>query len=129
LHTVKILIAITAIAALIIGASLFEGRLLRNDANNLGEKISTIEKSTKQEDWSMAEKNLNSVIDEWPKVENKWSVILDHAEIDNIEDALIKVAAFIKAKDSTSALAELASLKNFINHIPEKEAFNLKNIF
>lgn len=125
----KILVTIAVIVALILGASLFERRLLNNDAQNLEAKIINVENSTKKEDWEMAETNLSSVLDEWPKVENKWSVLLDHAEIDNIEDALIKVDAYIKAKDASSALAELASLKNFIKHIPKKEAFSIKNVF
>lgn len=129
MHTAKILISIIIITALIIGASIFANRILINDAQSLEDKISHVQSSTEKEDWSTAETGLTSILDEWPKVESKWAVLLDHAEIDNIEDALIKVNEYIKAKDSSSALAELASLKNFINHIPKKEAFSLKNIF
>lgn len=125
----RILITIAVIIVLIFGAAFFESLLLKNDAKNLEAKIINVEDSTKKEDWKMAETNLSSVLDEWPKVESKWSVLLDHAEIDNIEDALIKVDSYIKAKDASSALAELASLKNFINHIPKKEAFSIKNVF
>lgn len=129
MQTAKIIISIVAIFTVIISASFFANHLLINDAQRLDEKISHVEASTREEDWSTAETGLTSILDEWPKVEDKWSLLLDHAEIDNIEDTLIKVAAYIKVKDTSSALAELASLKNYINHIPKKESFNLKNIF
>jgi len=129
LHTAKVLTTIAAISVFIIGTSTYANRILKNDAQSLEEKINHVQVSTKNEDWNTAESGLTSILEEWPKVEGKWSILLDHAEIDNIEDALIKVAEYIKAKDSSSALAELASLKNFISHIPKKEAFSIKNIF
>jgi len=129
LHTAKVLTTIAAISVFIIGTSTYANRILKNDAQSLEEKINHVQVSTKNEDWNTAESGLTSILEEWPKVEGKWSILLDHAEIDNIEDALIKVAEYIKAKDSSSALAELASLKNFIGHIPKKEAFSIKNIF
>lgn len=129
MHTAKILISIAVIVALILGLAFFTNYLLLSDAHSLEEKIKHVESNTKEENWERAEKDLGSILKEWPTVENKWALLLDHAEIDNIEDALTKVAEYIKAKDVPLALAELASLKNYINHIPEKESLNLKNVF
>lgn len=129
MQTAKILISITAIAALIIGAGFFTNHILFNDAHRLEEKIVTVEDNMKEEAWEKAQSGVTSILNEWPTIESKWTLLLDHAEIDNIEDALTKVAEYIKAKDAALALAELASLRNYINHIPEKESLNLKNIF
>lgn len=129
MHTAKILISITVIVALILGTAYFSNRILISDAHSLEDKIVSVEANMKKEDWEKAQSGFTSILNEWPKVENKWALLIDHAEIDNIEDALTKVAEYIKAKDSSLALAELATLKNYITHIPEKESLNIKNIF
>ena len=129
MHTAKILISITVILAMILSASIFTNRILSKDANSLEEKISAVEADTEKENWETAQTGLATILKEWPKVENKWALLLDHAEIDNIDEALTKVSKYIKAKDVPLALAELASLKKYINHIPEKESLDLKNIF
>ncbi len=129
MHTAKVLILITAIVALILGAAFFTNRILLSDAHSLEEKIVTVEANMKEEDWEKAQSVLASILSEWPTVESKWALLIDHAEIDNIEDALTKVAEYIKAKEASLALAELSTLKNYITHIPEKESLNIENIF
>ena len=129
MHTAKILLSIAAIIALIFGAAFYTNGILLKDAHSLEEKIVNVEADMKKEDWVMAQSGLASILNEWPAVENKWALLIDHAEIDNIEDALTKVAEYIKVKDASLALAELATLKNYITHIPEKESLNLKNVF
>jgi len=129
LNTLKIIISITTIGAFIFVSSFFTNRLLQNDAHILEEKINSVKISTKNKNWETAETEIDSVLKKWPTVESKWALLLDHAEIDNIEEALTKVSEYIEAKNTPLALAELASLKNYINHIPKKESFNLKNIF
>lgn len=129
LHSAKIFISIFVIVSLILALAFFTNHFLLSDAQSLEGKISLVESNTKAENWERAEKELTKILKEWPTVENKWALLLDHAEIDNIEDALTRVAEYIKAKDVPLALAELASLKNYITHIPEKESLNLKNIF
>ena len=129
MHTAKILTLITSLVVLIFGTAFFTNRILFSDAHSLEEKIVTVEANMKKEDWIKAQSGFTSILDEWPAVESKWSLLIDHAEIDNIEDALTKVAEYIKSKNASLAFAELATLKNYIKHIPEKESLNIKNIF
>ncbi|NLL04213.1 MAG: DUF4363 family protein [Clostridiaceae bacterium] len=129
MYTVKNLALIAVILTLIFSGAFFTNRILLKDAHSLEEKIVTVETSINEKDWVKAQSGITSILNEWPAVENKWALLIDHAEIDNIEDALTKVAEYIKAKETAPSLAELATLKNYIVHIPEKEFLNLKNIF
>lgn len=129
MHTVKIMTIIAVILVLIFCASYFTNTTLSSHAQSLEEKISIVDTNTRKGNWDAAEAGLSAIEEEWPKVENIWAVLLDHVEIDNIDEALEKVSEYVKAKNTPLALAELATLKQYIKHIPDKESFNLKNIF
>jgi hypothetical protein len=128
LHTAKILIFIAAIIALIFGSSIFTNHLLSTHAQSLEEKILKVEAHTREQKWEAAQTELAAIEKEWPKVENTWTILLDHSEIDNIDESLSKVSEYIKAKSAPLALAELATLKRYVKHIPEKEALSIKNV-
>ena len=66
---------------------------------------------------------------EWEKINEKWSVIILHDEIDLIETALIKMKAEIKSGEIEDSMAEIDTSIFLLNHIKEKEKTSLKNIF
>ncbi|NLD47493.1 MAG: DUF4363 family protein [Clostridiaceae bacterium] len=108
---------------------MFTLSILSKNALDLEQQINEIESYTVNKDWSSAEESLSIIEENWNKVEKTWAVLLDHMEIDNIDISLIKMAEYIKTKDSALALAEISALKQYVKHIPEKESFNLKNLF
>ena len=128
MHTAKILLFMAAIIGLIFGSSIFTNRLLSNHAHSLEEKIIRVEANTREQKWDAAQTELTAIEKEWPKVENTWTVLLDHSEIDNIDESLSKVSEYVKAKSTPLALAELATLKRYVKHIPKKESFSIKNV-
>jgi hypothetical protein len=79
-------------------------------------------------DWGNAKARIASVNSDWKSTSKIWTALIDHIEIDNIDASLSKMEKYISVKDTSMALAEIATLQLFIRHIPEKEAFNLKNI-
>ena len=129
MHTAKILTSIIVIAALIIGLSAFSTHIFAKDAHSLEQKISSVESSTRSNDWESAQVGVSQILEEWPAVEDRWSLLLDHSEIDAIADILTRTDEYIKSNNSALALAELATLKKRITGIPDKEAFKLTNIF
>ncbi|MGE5458328.1 MAG: DUF4363 family protein, partial [Methanococcaceae archaeon] len=64
----------------------------------------------------------------WNHMKDKWALLLDHQEIDNINISLSKMKEYIKGKNKNDSLAEVSTLKLLFIHIPEKEAISLKNI-
>lgn len=128
MHSIKIITVIVGIFVLIVFASHYATSTLSEHAQSLEERIDNITINTEKNNWEAAESELSAIEEEWPKVENLWSALLDHEEIDHIDEALKKVSSYVKSKNAPFALAELSVLKQYIKHIPDKEAFNLKNI-
>ncbi|MFU0799628.1 MAG: DUF4363 domain-containing protein [Xylanivirga thermophila] len=103
---------------------------LKNNAESMAKDIDKLEAAIKDDNWDMASNILEDMHKEWKNVKNKWQMLINHQEIDNIESTLAKVESYVKAKENgkEDALAEIATLKLFLLHIPDKEALRITNI-
>ena len=122
-----ILLAVLCLFIIVIGsiASIY---YVNNEAEALHKQLNEIEQNIEDENWEKAYALFNSFNEKWTKIDHKWSMIIDHYEIDFINMNLGELEAFIKTKDKSSALAKMNSLQLLVKHIPEKEAPSLKNI-
>ncbi|GAE90014.1 DUF4363 family protein [Acetivibrio straminisolvens] len=128
MHSAKILTGLALLCVIIVGTSLYASSVFSRDAQMLEDWINAIEESIEKEDWTTAENNLTAVREEWDKVEKLWAVLLDHVEIDNIDTSLVRASEYVKSRNISMAMSEIAVLRNFIKHIPENQFFSLKNI-
>lgn len=121
------------LAAFMLGAIITSGLMAQNfysrSSKKLSEKISVLTHQVTAEDWDKAGSEIEDIEKMWSKTEKKWSVLIDHFEIDNIEMSLKRTKKYIESKDKTLSLAELEGLEFMISHIYKKEEFNLSNIF
>lgn len=114
--------------AFVIGISLYTLYTLHSSSKKLEDSVTCIENSTKTGNWNKVAEQLEVLKKDWDGTGRRWAMLIDHIEIDNIENSLIKMSEFIESRNSDFVLSEAASLKQYIRHIPEKEAFKLKNI-
>lgn len=128
MHTFKVSVIITVLLCIILVTGIIAYKTLSTTAEKMENHIVKIERSTTAQDWETAEKQISVAKNDWKDIEKVWSVLVDHFEIDNIDNTLSKIAKYIETKNVSMALAETATLRRYIKHIPEKEAFTLKNI-
>ena len=65
----------------------------------------------------------------WDDTKYKWAALIDHAEIDNIEETMHRIEMLIgDPEEKVELLSELNRLSFYLKHIPEREAFSLENI-
>lgn len=112
----------------IIAGSLATTYYIRHEAEQLHVKLIELEKLIDQEKWEQSSSNYKEFKKKWHQVDHKWSMLIDHYEIDYINMDLGELEAFIKTKSKSDALAKISSLQLLIKHIPEKEYPTLKNI-
>lgn len=129
MHSFKVITSIIVLLAVIIGASIFSSRILASSSEKLQQQISEIERNTSEGNWEKAEESITSVEKDWEKLEKTWAKLIDHMEIDQIDNTLSRLTKYIETQDKPLALAEAAALKKYIEHIPEKESLQLKNLF
>ena len=75
------------------------------------------------------DKNANDIYQKWREVSEKWSIIIDHQEIDLIEKALLAVKSTIETEEYNKSIQKIQESIYLIGHIKEKEELNIKNIF
>lgn len=102
---------------------------LDRSADFLNRKLSEIEPYLKSLNWNQTDIKLKSFTKDWERTKLYWAVIINHKEMDLIEEALLKTIQAVAGESYIDALINLSVLRNFIKHIPEKERFSIVNIF
>jgi len=123
----QMIFAIIFLIIIIIG-SLMSIQYISNQSETLQKQLIELEKHIDTEDWSQADTLYKSFKQKWVNIDHKWSMLIDHYEIDYINMDLGELEAYIKTQDKTNALAKISSLQLLVKHIPEKEYPSLKNI-
>ena len=122
---------IIIILIIIFGGALYTQKYLNNTVNVLVGKLEDLK--TAIEENKRGEEELNQKSDdiygEWEKINEKWSVIVLHDEIDLIETSLIRMKSKIKTGDIEGSVEDLDTSIFLVKHIREKEKTSLKNIF
>ena len=127
----KEIIIIISILIIIFAGSIITQMYLNKTSTLLIDKLENIKSDIENEkfDREKVSKNAEEMYSEWEKINEKWSVIILHDEIDLIETALIKMKAEIKSGEIEDSMAEIDTSIFLLNHIKEKEKTSLKNIF
>jgi hypothetical protein len=128
-HTMKIITVLAFLMIIIIVSGILSTKILESNSNKLASKITEIQKSIAEDNWAKSSEQMSLMKKDWSGMEGIWTILLDHFELDNIDTSLSRLEKFIEIKDRSQTLSETATLKQYFKHIPEKEAFNLKNIF
>lgn len=103
---------------------------LKKSAEVITKIIDEIEKTVIIVEIDSAKEKLNELNEEWERTKDKWSMLIDHEEMDNVEETIQYIEIFIDETDrQADLLAEINKLRFYIEHIPEKESFLVKNIF
>ena len=125
---IKAVISIAAIFIVIVISSMLVDNYLESSSQKIADYIENIEIYARNNDWHKAKETLFILEKQWAETQSKWSMLIDHNEIDNIDISLTKVSAYIEEREQKLALAELSSLKQMVKHIPKKEALALENV-
>ncbi len=125
----KTVILISVLLIVIILSGSLTLYYLGRSAGVLEYSVISISKSVTDKQWTSAEKQLEEFNKNWDKTKYYWAMLVDHFEIDNIDDSFTKTKMYVESEDYSSALAELEALKYYILHIPKKEGFTMENIF
>lgn len=124
-------IIMVIILIIIFGLALYTQSFLNNTSDNLVSKLEIlkkeIENGNKQED--LLKEKTDEIYGEWQDINEKWSVVVLHDEIDLIETSLIRMKSKIKTGSLEESMEDLDTSIFLLKHIKEKEKTSLKNIF
>lgn len=127
-NNTKTLTVVVSLVLVIIISGVLTLYYLNRSCEKLEKAVDSAGLLIQAKQWDSAEKLLDDFATDWDRTKSGWAILLDHFEIDNIDNSYIKTRKYVECKDYPSALAELEALKAYIKHIPKKESFSLENI-
>lgn len=124
-------IIIIIILIIIFCGAFYIQNFLNNTSDTLVSKLEDLK--TNMEKGKITEEEMKNKSDEiygeWEDINEKWSVIVLHDEIDLIETSLIRMKSKIKTGYVNESMEDLDTSIFLLKHIKEKEKTSLKNIF
>ena len=82
-----------------------------------------------KDDKTQIDDGIKKLDEKWGSAHDKLAYYIEHDELEKVDTAIVTMKAYIETDDFSSATAELDAGKFVLEHIQEKYAFNLKNIF
>ena len=121
---------ITIIIISVIIGTIYTQNLLGENTDLLLEKLGKLEININENmPKEEIDKNASDIYSKWKEISEKWSIIVDHQEIDLIEKALLAVKSTIETEEYNRSIQKIQESIYLIGHIKEKEELNIKNIF
>lgn len=88
-----------------------------------------LEEMLNQEQWEEAYQVSKDMLEEWKKYHTIIPIFANHAELDNLNNEMLKLTQYIKCKNKDESLASTHVIKFFLESLIELQKVNLQNIF
>lgn len=124
----RIITTTIIILFLIISGSVTSYNYISSTSRNLVSQLENAEKAIQNQNWTLAQEQLEQTQTNWHRTKYWWTILLNHHEIDNIELSSQRLKQYIIAQDKTLSLAEISALEMLFEHIADTEAVNIENV-
>lgn len=127
----KEIVIIVIILIIIFGGAWYIQNFLNSTSDLLVSKLEDLKNGIEKNNIAESEmqKKTDEIYEEWKKINERWSIIVLHDEIDLIETSLIRMKSKIKVGDLEESIEDVDTSIFLLKHIKEKEKTSLKNIF
>ena len=123
----SVIISLVLFAGCLVGAY-FASVTIETDVTSLCGTLHTMEDAIIDSDWSSAQSQFEQLRQDWQAQEIFWRLMLDHQRQTDLEANMLRVGAYVYAKDDAQSLAELASLFAGFEHTLLLEKVTWDNI-
>ena len=126
----KQIIIMIIILIIIFGGAWYIQKFLNDTSNKLVGELEDLKKDVEgmPEENTLKQKTDN-IYQEWKDINERWSIIVLHDEIDLIETALIRMKSKIEMGILDESMEDIDTSIFLLKHIKDKEKTSLKNIF
>lgn len=100
------------------------GKALRDEKENNQEKTGEYVKNR-----TKLEETIEKMQNEWREINRKTAFYIEHDELEKVNSAMVKFKSFFSLEQYEEAISELENCKYILNHIEEKSALEIINLF
>ena len=124
----ELIISIVIIIS-IFSLDMFTQNYTKKSVSMVTEQFSNLETFILEDNKEKIQNCVNNIDNNWEEIHDKLAYYIEHDELEKVDTAIVTMKSYIETKDYSSAIAELEEGKFVLEHIQEKNAFNLQNIF
>ena len=108
--------------------SIKEKNIEENHEENIKNNIEENSEKNSEED-SKIKELVDEVFEIWEKRYDKLAYFIEHDELEKVETNLTNVKSYVKLKNFDMAISSIEETAFVLEHIEDRNAFNLENIF
>lgn len=124
------------IICIIIVVLIFVGNIITQNYTNeciavASESLNELREELLKDDVNidLAKKKVDDIYEDWSNRHNKLAYYIEHDELEKVKTDLTGVKGYIEMEEYSEAVPELDRTVFVLEHIKDKTAINLKNIF
>lgn len=125
----KEFIIIIVVIALIIGLDIVTNNYTKSSVSILSDELNIIREDILQENKEKAQKQMINIKCIWEKRYNILAYYIEHDELEKVDTELTSLAAFLNVEEYGECVSELDKTIFILEHIEEKEKFDVRSIF
>ena len=125
----KLIVGIVLMVVVINGFAYFSLQYTSSLSEDIIDTLEIIREKVEKECWETVSDDLDRLEKQWEKADAWWTPLMDHREIDLLEQTLVRAIQNIEVKQKNEALVEIVLAKRMTRKIKEKEQPSIKNIF
>lgn len=125
----KEFIIIIVVVTLIVGLDFITNKYTKNTVEIMSNELNFLKEYILEEDKEKAQTQMEIVKQRWEERYNILAFYIEHDELEKVETELTGLAADLNVEEYKHCISELDTTIFILEHIQEKEKFNLRSIF
>lgn len=128
----ELIISIIIVVLIFIGNTITENytrESIDETTNNLESLREEIKKGEDEVDENIAKEKIDKIHEQWNSRYEKLAYYIEHDELEKVKTEITGLRGYIEKEECSEAVPELDKSVYILEHIKDKTALNLKNIF
>ncbi|MEW5784081.1 MAG: DUF4363 family protein [Bacillota bacterium] len=124
----SIWIAVSLLAFVIVGATVLFF-VSSGQYHSMQESLDRIQQAVQEDNWHEAEKEASRLEERWNRADATWTPIMDHRQVDRLDESLTRVFHMVWQQEKKEALIEIAVARRLMRRLKNTEVPDLQNVF
>lgn len=125
----KELIICIVLVVSIVSLDIYTQNFTEKTVSEITADYNSLKQTILSEDKEQMQNKAENIDKNWEEKNEKLAYFIEHDELEKVSNSIVEMKSHIETETFTDAIAELEEGIFVLQHIQERNAFNLKNIF
>ena len=125
----KELIICAVVILIVVVLNICTEKYTKESVTLITDNLDTLKLAIQEKNNEETSKQINDIIEEWDNRYKKLAYYIEHDELEKVETELVALKANIEVEEYEQGMSDLNRCIFILEHIKEKSALQIKNIF